>query len=115
MPGSLLRRYLDSFSETSALSQLKIGVGALGSISDAAGNKEVSHAEEVYRPADGTRTTGVGASRQETEGDRPESPACPDAAQGRCGRCQLDRSGDRRGLRLPHSDRGKGSSAAGRT
>src|SRR5271157_690879 len=43
-------------TESSALSQLRIRVGHSSRIAVDAGNKEVPHAQEVYRTADGSGT-----------------------------------------------------------
>ena len=41
---------------------------------------------------------------KEAEGDEPEGSACPDPAEGRCRRPELDRPSDRGGVRMPDED-----------
>ena len=88
----------------SALSRLIIGIDRSAYFWEAVGNKEVSHAEEVYRPPVQTGTEHVTGGCQETQRRRPEGATCPDFVEGRCEWSCLERQPDRRSLRLSSAD-----------
>src|SRR5712692_3259806 len=82
----------------SALSQLKVRVARFGRIGDSAWHKEVCHAEEVRRTADGSRAQRASRCYQEAQGDGSEGATCSDFAEGGRRRAELDRRADRRGV-----------------
>jgi hypothetical protein len=88
----------------SALSQLKTGIGRETVLWEAAGNTEVSHAEEVYCPLIQARTQHVAGGCQEAQRRRPEGATCPSSVESRRGRSGLERQADRRSLRLSTAD-----------
>ena len=94
-------------SRASALSQLKVGIGRRTIIWQAAGNKEVSHEEDIHCPINRPRTSHAARSYQEAQRHQPEGATCPDSPQNRCRRPRLDRQPHRRSLLLSAPDGGE--------
>jgi hypothetical protein len=65
-------------NRTSALSDLEIRVGCSSWIADDAGDYEVPHGQEGYRPPDGSVTARVDGCDQEVQGNEPERATCSD-------------------------------------
>src|SRR5262245_57887646 len=76
---------------SSALSQLKVGVGAASGTLDHARTKEAAHEQEVSRPTDDRGAGRADGRDQEVEGDRREGSSRPDPLEGRCRGTELDR------------------------
>src|SRR5271157_3931354 len=112
--GKLPEAFTALRNTSSALSRLKCRVGKFRRIGDPAWHKEVCHAENLHSAPDGSRAHGTSKRCEETERDRSKGSACPDSAESRRRRSELERRAYRRGLFVPDENGGEASTAVGR-